>query len=342
MAKENIMDKGRTSFFQRNEKLESLLKELNRLLAPIEEAVLGAFKTPRYPLMFVVGCGRSGTTLMMQWLARTGFFTYPSNLISRFYDAPYIGAKIQQLLLDPEYNFNDEICDFSRDFDFNSRLGKTRGALAPNEFWYFWRRFFTFGENQHLSAASLEKVDTRTFLSELSAFESVADKPVVMKAMIINWIIPFIQTIYDRILFIYMKRHPFYNIQSLLESRKKFFNSEDRWYSFKPPQYHSLKSLPAVDQVAGQVFYTNQAIEKGLARISHTNWLAVDYSAFCQNPGSWFEHLRETLANLDYRPAWTSPADLHFDHTNQIRVTDQRRDQIIEAYERFAKERIEP
>ena len=143
------------------------------MLAPVESDLAKKFKSPKYPLVFIVGCGRSGTTLMMQWLANSSLFAYPSNLISRFYEAPYLGAKIQQLLLDPAYNFNDEICDFSVDFDFNSKLGKTRGALAPNEFWYFWRRFFNFGEIQYLPVDSLENVDTDTFLSEISAFESV-------------------------------------------------------------------------------------------------------------------------------------------------------------------------
>jgi hypothetical protein len=336
------MNKGRTPFFQRNEKLESLLKEVNHLLSPVEKMVVQEFKTPRFPLLFVVGCGRSGTTLMMQWLATTGFFSYPSNLISRFYDAPYLGAKIQQLLLDPEYNFNDELCDFSREFDFTSQLGKTRGALAPNEFWYFWRRFFKFGEIQHLSAAPLRTVDTSTFLSELAAFEAVFNKPVAMKAMIINWIIPFIHKIFDRILFIYMKRHPFYNIQSLLESRLKFFNTEDKWYSFKPPQYHSLKSMPAVDQVAGQVFYTNRAIEEGLGKISRANWMTVEYAPFCQNPGMWMEHLKEKLAGLDHTAAWSPPRSAPFDSTNQVRVSDQKRDQIIQAYARFSQESIQP
>ncbi|GAH14530.1 unnamed protein product, partial [marine sediment metagenome] len=29
---------------------------------------------------------------MMQWLASTEMFAYPSNLLSRFYGSPYIGA----------------------------------------------------------------------------------------------------------------------------------------------------------------------------------------------------------------------------------------------------------
>ena len=338
----NNMDTERTSYFQRNENLELLLKEINQLLAPVEAGVAEKFGSPKYPLVLLVGCARSGTTLMMQWLAKSAAFTYPSNLISRFYEAPYVGAKIQQLLLDPAYNFNNELCDFSADFDFNSRLGKTRGILAPNEFWYFWRRFFKFGDIQYLQDHSLEGVVTDTFLSELSALESVFNKPLVMKAMIINWIIPFIFKKFKRILFVYLRRDPFYNIQSLLESRKHYFGSVDHWYSFKPPEYDSLKSLPAVDQVAGQVFYTNKAIEEGLDKVNRSNWLAVDYEAFCENPNQVADTFKQKFASLNHELNWTTLKQSPYNHTNQVRVSDQMAGQIVKAYEQFSGERKSP
>ena len=38
-------------------------------------------------VVLVVGGPRSGSTVMMQWLASSGVFAYPSNLLSRFYRA---------------------------------------------------------------------------------------------------------------------------------------------------------------------------------------------------------------------------------------------------------------
>lgn len=63
--------------------------------------------------------------------------------MSRFYKAPIIGAKMQRLLLDPEFNFRNELTDiFSRNIGYLSENGKTQGALAPNEFWFFGGGFF--------------------------------------------------------------------------------------------------------------------------------------------------------------------------------------------------------
>ena len=127
----------RQAEFQRNENLERLLKEINSILEAAEDTILIHYRMPKYPVIFVVGAPRCGSTLVMQWLARTGKFAYPSNLLSRFYGAPYIGAKIQKLITDPEYDFNNELFDFDNEISFESNLGKTKGALEPNEFWYF-------------------------------------------------------------------------------------------------------------------------------------------------------------------------------------------------------------
>lgn len=138
----------RVEKFKRNNSLEEFLKEINNDLWNTEEKLL-IKKTPEYPLIFVMGPLRSGSTLMTQWLANLGF-AYPTNLMSRFYKAPIIASKIQMLLTDERYNYRNEIRDFNSGIDFSSENGKTRGALAPNEFWYFWRRFLPFKELDYL------------------------------------------------------------------------------------------------------------------------------------------------------------------------------------------------
>jgi len=227
--------------FRRNEHLEGLLKEINGLLRHVEDKVLHNFSMPKYPVLFIMGNPRCGTTVMMQWLASTEKFCYPTNLLSRFYSAPYIGAKIQQLLMDKKYDFNNEIVDHNNKIDFTSDIGKTKGALSPNEFWYFWRRFFPYEEIQYLEEESLKKIDARKFVAELAAIEAVFDKPFALKGGIANLNIPFLSDVIDKAVFLYVKRHPFYNIQSILNARVKQLGSREVWYSFKPREYESLK-----------------------------------------------------------------------------------------------------
>jgi hypothetical protein len=332
-----IMHAERQPSFKKNEKLEDLLREINRILEVPEAALLQSFSMPRFPVIFIVGCARAGSTIILQWLANTGIFAYPTNLIARFYAAPYIGARIQQMLTDPQYNFRDEFVDLKANISFLSELGKTQGILAPNEFWYFWRRFFHYGEIQRLEEDALQSVDRMKFVSELAALEGAFDKPLMLKAHIINWNIPFIERLFDKVLFIHIIRQPLYNAQSLLESREKFFGGIDTWYSFKPPEYVWLKERNPYEQVAGQVYFTNQAISKGLGQICEERWMSVRYEELCERPASVFSAIKEKYQKQQHRVDWSYDGPETFTCTNRMRLAEEHACMITNAYTNFAQ-----
>ena len=166
----NISSHDVAAEFRKSEILEDLLSELTSILGPAEAEAIRQFEMPKYPVIMIMGAGRCGSSLLLQWLANTGVFAYPTNILSRFYGAPYIGAKIQQILT--EHDHNAEIFDLSKEDLFSSDQGKTKGALAPNEFWYFWRRYFPFAETNYLNEAEIANVDRKKFVSELAAIES--------------------------------------------------------------------------------------------------------------------------------------------------------------------------
>jgi hypothetical protein len=336
------MEPAQRQTHRRNEKLEALLAELSSLLGPVETKLLSSFDHPKYPPVFIVGMPRGGTTLLLQLLAQSGRFAYPTNLLSRFYAAPYVGARIQQLLTDPAYNFNDEFADCARPVSFESDLGKTQGILAPNEFWYFWRRFIPNKTLRHLSTEELAQVNEKEFVAELAAIEAAFDKPFVCKGLILQLNLPFLSSLFHKVLFIYVRRHPFYTIQSLLEAREKYFGDRQGWYSIKPPEYDTLREMKPIMQVAGQVYYTIQRIEAGLAQIGAERVLTIDYQSLCQNPAGFWAGLRQKLAGQQYELAGTYAGPAAFTSTNQIRVSAADKETIITAYHHFAGVRLTP
>jgi hypothetical protein len=336
------MEFARRREFQRNEELEKLLAELNSLLEPVEAELLEDYRMPRYPVVFVVGAPRSGSTLLMQWLAHTGRFAYPTNLLSRFYAAPFVGAKIQQLLTAPEYSFRDELFDFVGEISFSSSLGKTKGVLAPNEFWYFWRRFIPNTEPRHLDAESLEKIRVKELVAELASIEAAFDKPLALKGMILELNIPFLSSILDQALFLVVKRHPFYTIQSLIESREQYFGDRRAWYSIKPKEYDLLKGLDPFEQVAGQVYFTNHTINEDLHQIDIARWLVVDYERFCSDPMQTFGRILTKFGQQGTHVHWDYTGPEQFHHTNQIRLPEGDCARIGLAYRKFSGEDIMP
>lgn len=298
----------RTAQFEKNLKLEAHLEKLGALLHEAEDAAIKNFVEPAFPAVFIHGCARSGTTLMMQILANTSLFTYPSNLISRFYSAPYIGAHIQLLLTDPTMKFRNELREFTdNNTNYQSSLGKTEGVLAPNEFYYFWRRFFNYREIQCLDSNELKGVDSDKLLSELAAFESVLNKPLLMKGMMLNWNIGYLDSIMKKAVFVHIKRDTAYCAQSLLEARKKFYGDVETWYSFKPPEYRSLSKMSPVRQVVGQVVSTNMGIEEQFADVNNNRKLVVEYNQLCKSPEKIVDLLLEKLRLQGYEESIEKP-----------------------------------
>jgi hypothetical protein len=322
----------RRSAFRRNTELEKLLSTLNGLLACSENAALELFTSGSgdHPIIFVMGPHRSGTTLFMQWLAHSGLAAYPTNLLSRFYGAPLIGAQVQLLLTDPRFNFRNEILDFNRPNSFESQNGKTQGALAPNEFWYFWRRFLPFGELDWMPDEELFRVvDRETLVAELAGLTRVFDKPFALKAMILNYNIPFLDAVFKKALFVRIRRNPVTNVASILEARRRQRGSEGEWYSFKIPEYPQLKDLEPVAQSAGQLHYIDKAISRGILGVATERKLVVQYEEFCANPGAVFQHLIEKL-DLERR-RYAGPEQFELSRNQD----PSRRDAIQEALAKF-------
>lgn len=285
----------RAEQFTRVSELEALLAELNSNLSGANEQYLENAQE-RFSKIFVMGPLRSGTTLFTQWLANTGLAAYPTNMLSRFFGAPLVGAKIQQLLTDPRYNFRNEILDFNSDINFSSDNGKTKGALAPNEFWYFWRRFLPFDELDYMPADELkQKANLAGFRDELNALANIFEKPFAMKAMIMNQNIPELAEQFDKPLFIWIRRDPIFNIQSALEARKRQYGDINTWYSFKIKEYPHLKDLDPLESVAGQIASINRSVEQGIAALPEHKKLVVEYEDFCQDPEYYYNEITRRI-----------------------------------------------
>jgi hypothetical protein len=291
----------RTREFQRNQELELLLERLGDILSEAELKAVSNFKKPDLPVILVHGCARSGTTLMMQVLADTQLFAYPSNFISRFYKAPYIGALIQLMLTDKKYCFRNEFSELdSAAINYDSSLGKTKGILSPNEFNYFWRRFFNLEDPPRNSSTSLPDDVREKLLCELASLEIALGKALVIKGLVMNWHISYLASIIDSAVFIYVKRDELFNAQSLLEAREKYYGDINEWYSLKPPEYAYLADKDPVTQVIGQVIYTNDAIERGLENISEDRKLSIDYQYLCTSPNEVVSNLLTLLNKKGY------------------------------------------
>lgn len=312
----------RTESYKKNKEVERILNELNILLEPLQKNILNNYEyTQNQPIVFIVGNARCGTTLLIQYLSDSGIFCYPSNLISRFYYAPYIGSLVHKLMIDLDtrqelFGLTDQV--------YQSDLGKTKYAHSPNEFWYFWRRHFPFKDIPKLSSEQLESVDTASFIKELRSIQKVFDKPLLLKANIMNWNIDYLSKSIPNSYFLFISREVAFNAQSLLLARRKFYGTDENWFSFKPPEYPLIKQFKPIQQVCEQVKVTNASIHNDLSKLYSSRFMEIDYNDLCKSP---WEIIRQVGNMIDVK---IEPIDkIPFKNNNTIKVSNEEWKELV-------------
>lgn len=287
-----LSEEPRCESFQKKGSLERLLAKLNRAIA-VEDP---GGRASSCPIVFLVGCPRSGSTLFLQWLAGIGCISYPTNFIARFWNNPVVGALVQEMLVNPRYDFRGEFFDVRPvGVDYKSDLGKTAGFLAPNEFWYFWRRFFDFGDTHELSEDQLLRVDGSRLESDLRAFASVSGKPLLLKAHLVEWHLEFLAGAVPQSKFLFLDRDPVFVMQSLLEARRRFFGDDEHWYSIRPPQYRELLNVSVYEQIGAQVALVRDRVAQQLADLPEERWSRVTYEDFCADSSAVADQINKLI-----------------------------------------------
>lgn len=286
----------RTEAFRPNTKLDALIRQLKNILSPVQETINQGYATPQKPVVIVVGCPRSGTTFLTQLLVATGAFSYPTNLLSRFAFAPHIGALIQQLLLDPDYDLGNEFTDIRSGKDFSSNVGKTVGALNINEFFHFWRRFFPNHDPGFLNDNELTRVDVNRMRTELASIQAVFKKPFMSKGMMLQYNLSFFTKHMPELKIIHVKRDPLYLMQSICEARLKYYGTDKIWWSVKPREYDYLKGRDPLTQVAGQVLFTDKEITMQTQHLDNSRFITVDYEMVCEGPKTFLKYLSQRFS----------------------------------------------
>jgi hypothetical protein len=246
------------------------------------------------PVVFIVGCARSGSTLLLQWLASSGAFCYPTNIISRFPSDPYVGALVQRVLHDFDHR-GEVFTDRSRPIGFRSTLGRAQGATEPHDFGYFWRTRFAFGDTQAELMREPDDALLGSITADLRAMQAVFDRPLVMKAMQMNWRLDLLERIVPGCFFLHTDRDPLDNALSLLQARREFFGDDRQWYSFRPAEYARIAGLPPFEQALAQVHYTDRAVERQTAAMSPGRVMRVEYAELCHRPGALFQRIMDLI-----------------------------------------------
>ena len=128
-----------------------------------------------------------------------------------------------------------------------------------------------------------------TFLKELHALEKASGKPILMKAMNLNWNLLDLKLKLPNIHFIYIKRDILYNAQSLLNARNKFFGNTEN-------SFFESTAISSRNEILRNMFsFPGKSLKKNhwkkiRAKATTTKWNEIKTSSVCTSlsslPGS--------------------------------------------------------
>lgn len=277
--------KWRVSEYQKDSQEELLIKKINDVLSSLNDDICESGYEPSPSILLISG-PRTGSTLITQVLVSRLNLGYPSNLMARFFEAPCIGAFLQKKLI------GNRIHQLR---DYNSLHGVTNLVEEPHEFGYFWSRFLILPNkdvHQPSDESEYDSVNIDMLNSELIKISRVFDKPVLYKCPLGVFFLPVLNKL-ENVFFIFLERDDISTASSILKTRKKRFGNISLWWSLRPYNYHTLKTLLPEEQVAGQIIEIKKAIENGKSLIDESRQFTINFRHFLTEPESAIEQLCE-------------------------------------------------
>jgi hypothetical protein len=256
---------------------------LDMLLQLGERRLYNKASMPEFPLIFVTGAARSGTTLVAQVLIEHLPVGYFNNLTAVFQRSPIVANLLfKNLLKNSEPNYN-------------SYYGKTVRFSGPNDGLHIWDRWL--GKDRTRIPVSIEDQAKHDMIQFFGAFQEACKKPVINKNNNLNTFAHLISEIFESSYFICVKRDPSYHAQSLLKARMTIHGNDDIAYGLQSPEkiMQGRGNSDPVMEVCEQVLFHEKTIEQQQGIIGSDRFWIISYEEFCKNPEILVKQISEQI-----------------------------------------------
>lgn len=219
-----------------------------------------------YPILFIVGAPRCGSTYLYQVLVSTYKFAFLTNVSAFFYKSPIFFSSL----------FKSSVLNKKKE-SFQSEYGYVKGLLSPSEAGAVFNNWFDDTSNYGNVKKSINK---------LSANFSA---PFLSKNLNNTFRIEAIKSIFENAVFIHIKREKLYNIQSIYQGLEggRINNSV-------------IESLSAADEMdkAVKTYRLYEEAIAGGAEKHPGSFITIEYENFCENPQTELNRIEEKVLSF--------------------------------------------
>lgn len=260
--------------FQKWWYLRVLLKYGSPLISHFERKSISKLggKLPEYPVIFIIGPPRSGSTFIYQLITSLLDVTYMDNLSNLARNNPFTGMKLSR------YFFGDR-----RHENYQSNFGQTEsgGLHAPAEalFPYLW-----FPKDRHYTELTdLTEDQQIAFRTTMNSLINTSGKPLIIKNLTFSMRLKVLKEVLPYARYLVVRREPLFAAQSLFLAIQNNKVAEGNIWSIKPRNYKELVGLEPHELAVRQINLIEKQIAEDLSNVSSDKILYIDYETLDQN-----------------------------------------------------------
>jgi hypothetical protein len=318
-----IRSKDRAAWFAvETSLLGVLLTPLDIVLQTRENALYRRAPKPMYPMIFVCGAPRTGTTLVTQTLLNHLPVQYLNNLTSIFPRSPIAANQLFGGLAK------------RRPVPYSSFYGKSDRFSGPNDALYIWDRWL--GADRERIRESLTEAEKSNMSRFFGAFQAAYPGPLLNKNNNLNVQANAVGEVLDNAYFICMTRDPLYLAQSLYRARLEIHGNSSVAYGIHDPNRESTQDV--VEDVCRQALFHHRKIHEQQRRLGAERFWIVPYEEFCNQPTALVTRAAEIILGLSLREEDLMKTLTPFKVSNQIRMEPEIFEKIQTALARLQQE----
>jgi len=259
--------------------VKTVVRPLGQVMKRLEPRFIGNVKDPIHNPVFILGCPRSGSTLLYQAMVHNFKLSYFSNLMMHF---PMSPARMAHLAI-PLGGFNPPVA-------FKSQYGMIFGWNSPNQGLHVWNRWFEDIYDPSLQSGLI--ADTRDEMrSTILRIQESYDAPFVNKCQPLTEKAPILASVFPKSVFLRIRRDPLFIVQSILVGRRKWWSDTDRWFSTKPRNFEEFDGMSELKRTCEQVAAIENDMDEDFKSIGTHRVLEINYEDFCLKPHETMEQI---------------------------------------------------
>ncbi len=322
LAKRMLLSRNKVAHFTLlREGLSMLCKPIDILLQSSEKKRTSTSGSPIFPVIFILGGSRTGTTLLYQMLAQCLEVSYFNNLSALFPKSPLTASKFFAPLIRKKSG------------DFKNYFGSVSGFGGPNDGFHIWNRWLGEDRNSVPDDISFEKkMEMRSFFA---SWQKSFPKPFLNKNNRNSLCVKWFEEIFEDPVYIEIRRDPLFVVQSLAKSRKLVQGDSNTAWGLKSKNTgDSDDPLKYLDDICEQVVTVENILDDARSKVPEHRYLQIRYVDLCENPTDIIKRLAEVIGQKYLNHSGLKKLS-PFKSTNQIKLSSREWKRVTNNFQKI-------